>query len=149
MIVRPPRAAFLVLLGVSLLAAACDSGTTSPTILPGAPFSETDLVIGTGDEAAPGRTATVNYTGWIYDPDKPDKKGTQFQTSVGGTPLTFPVGANRVIPGFDQGVQGMRVGGRRRIVVPPDLAYGSEGSSTSGIPPYATLVFDVDLLSVQ
>src|SRR5687767_15972558 len=92
---------------VSLGAVACggDSGT-SPTILPGAPFSATDVRVGTGAEAAAGRRATVNYTGWIYDPAQAENKGRQFDSSIGPgrTPFVLTLGAGQVIPGFDRGV---------------------------------------------
>ena len=137
----------VVLLG----AVACggDSGT-SPTILPGAPFSTTDVRVGTGADAAAGRRVTVNYTGWIYDPARPENKGQQFDSSVGAgrQPFPFTLGTGAVIRGFDQGVIGMKVGGLRRVTIPPDLAYGSAGSG-GVIPPNATLVFDIELLEVS
>ena len=136
---------------VSLGAVACggDSGT-SPTILPGAPFSTTDVRVGTGADATAGRRVTVNYTGWIYDPARPENKGQQFDSSVGAgrQPFPFTLGTGAVIRGFDQGVIGMKVGGLRRVTIPPDLAYGSAGSG-GVIPPNATLVFDIDLLEVS
>jgi len=96
---------------VSLGAVACggDSGT-SPTILPGAPFSTTDVRVGTGADATAGRRVTVNYTGWIYDPARPENKGQQFDTSVGAgrQPYSFPLGTGAVIRGFDQGVIGIQ-----------------------------------------
>jgi len=144
------RALALVLLLMPLvLSAACtDSTSTSPSLLPGAPFSTTDLVVGTGADATAGRAVSIFYTGWIYDPTKTDSKGTQFDTNVGGTPFSFQLGVGSVIPGFDRGVAGMKQGGRRRIVIPPDLAYGSQGNG-GAIPPNATLVFDVELVTVQ
>jgi FKBP-type peptidyl-prolyl cis-trans isomerase FkpA len=146
-LIRPTITALL--LSVALASAGCggDSGT-SPTILPGAPYSQTDVRSGTGAEAAAGRRATVNYTGWIYDPLQPENKGRQFDTSVGRQPFVLTVGAGQAIRGFDQGVTGMRVGGQRRVVIPPDLAYGSTGSG-GVIPPNATLVFDIELLEVS
>jgi FKBP-type peptidyl-prolyl cis-trans isomerase len=132
------------------LAAACggDSSPTGPvTPLPTAPFSQTDLVAGTGTEATNGRRLTVHYTLWLFDPTKADNKGTQYQTSVGSTPFSFVLGVGGVIRGWDLGMVGMRVGGQRRLVVPPELAYGNTGSGS--IPPGATLVFDVELLSLQ
>jgi FKBP-type peptidyl-prolyl cis-trans isomerase FkpA len=141
------HAATLVLLGA--LAAGCggDETPSSPSPL-GAPFSQTDLRVGNGAEAAAGRTVTVNYTGWLYSPTQPEQKGQQFDTSIGRTPFSFLVGAGRVIQGWDRGVPGMRVGGLRRLVIPPELGYGAQGAPPS-IPPNATLVFDVELLSVQ
>ena len=138
-----------LILGVAVVAIGCGgSGPTSPTLLPGAPFSQTDLRVGTGADATPGRRVTVNYTGWLYDPTRPDQKGQQFDTSVGRQPFVFTLGAGQVIRGWDQGVAGMKVGGQRRLVIPPDLAYGSQGSG-GVIPPNATLVFDVELVDVQ
>lgn len=129
---------------VVVAAPACGSSNpTSPTS--SAPFSQTDLVVGTGTPAAAGNRATVAYTGWLYDSNRADGKGTQFDS---GTSFTFTLGAGSVIRGWDQGVAGMRVGGQRRLVIPPELAYGSS-SPGSGIPPNATLVFDITLLNVQ
>lgn len=143
------RVARAVLVVAVLMTAACsgDSGT-SPTILPGAPFSTTDVRVGTGAEAAAGRRVTVNYTGWIYEPGVTENKGRQFDTSIGRQPFPFTLGTGSVIRGFDQGVTGMKVGGLRRVVIPPDLAYGSAGSG-GVIPPNATLVFDIELLEVS
>lgn len=103
---------------------------------------QTDLIAGTGDTAIPGRTLTVNYLGAHYD-------GKTFDSSfdAGDHPLTFVLGGGDVIPGWDQGLIGMRVGGRRQIVIPPDLAYGPEGRGPIG--PNETLIFVVDLLSVD
>jgi FKBP-type peptidyl-prolyl cis-trans isomerase FkpA len=126
-----------------------DSGT-SPTILPGAPYSQTDVRVGTGAEATTGQRATVNYTGWIYDPVAAENKGRQFDSSVGAgrTPYMLTIGSGQVIPGFERGVTGMKVGGMRRVVIPPDLAYRDVGSQDGVIPPNATLVFDIELLEV-
>ena len=100
-----------------------------------------DLAVGEGPEATPGATAVVHYTGWLPD-------GTEFDSSVGrNEPLGFPLGAGQVIAGWEEGVAGMKVGGRRKLVIPPALAYGVGGSGP--IPPNATLVFDVELLEVQ
>lgn len=123
---------------------ACTKSPTAPSSY--APFSVTDLRIGTGAEAVDGSIVTVNYTGWFYDPSKPDQKGVQFDTSVGRGPYTFTVGAGTVIAGWDQGVRGMKVGGLRRLVVPPSLAYGQVRRGS--IPPNTTLVFEVELIEV-
>ncbi|MBI4885965.1 MAG: FKBP-type peptidyl-prolyl cis-trans isomerase [Acidobacteria bacterium] len=136
------------LLVALIVSAGCGGGDTpSSPSMPGAPFSQTDLRAGTGAEAVAGRTLTVHYTGWLYSPTQPEQKGQQFDSSAGRAPFTFVVGAGRVIAGWDRGVVGMRVGGLRRLIIPPDLAYGSQG--TAGIPPNSTLVFDVELLDVQ
>jgi FKBP-type peptidyl-prolyl cis-trans isomerase FkpA len=139
----------LMALTLAVAAVACDSGPSEPSgLLPTAPFSQTDVRVGTGAEAVGGTRVTVNYTGWLYDPFAAEDKGRQFDTSIGGTPFAFVIGANQVIPGFDQGVTGMRVGGMRRIIVPPDRAYGA-GGVAGIIPPNATLLFEVELLDVQ
>ncbi|MBA3319783.1 MAG: FKBP-type peptidyl-prolyl cis-trans isomerase [Gemmatimonadales bacterium] len=101
-----------------------------------------DIVIGTGAEATPGQVAVVHYTGWLTD-------GTKFDSSRDrNEPFPFPVGGGQVIAGWDQGVAGMKVGGRRKLVIPPDLGYGPQGSPPV-IPPAATLVFDVELLELK
>ncbi len=125
-------------------AVACTDSPTTPSS--SAPYSQLDLRIGTGAEATAGVTVTVNYTGWLYDPSKTDGKGLQFDTSIGAEPLVFKLGTVAVIEGFERGVTGMKVGGARRIIVPPSLGYGSTRRNV--IPPYATLVFEVDLLEV-
>lgn len=120
---------------------------TSPQIQ-GPAFQRIDTVQGTGAIASSGRTLTVNYTGWLYDAAKPDFKGAQFDTSVGKTPFIFRLGAGQVIAGWDQGLLGMRAGGKRTLIIPAAMAYGRAGSGTS-IPPDAPLIFDVDLITVQ
>ena len=121
-----------------------DSGGGSPTA-PSAnvPFSTVDLRVGTGAEATVGRGATVRYAGWLYSTTAADNKGTQFDAGT----FPFTVGSG-VITGFSQGVQGMRVGGLRRVVIPPNLGYGAAGSPPS-IPGNATLLFEIELLAVQ
>lgn len=140
------KALSIVLLG-ALALAGCGSDSPTTPILPTAPFSATDLVVGTGTEATAGRTLSVHYTGWIYDPARPEAKGTQFDSSAGRAPFSFVLGTGNVIQGWHQGFPGMRVGGRRRLILPPNLAYGSTGNGP--IPPNATLVFDVELIGVQ
>lgn len=131
------------------LAAACgsDSGSPSGPSTPSAPYSTTDLRVGTGAEATSGKRLAVNYSGWFYSATGADNKGAMFDTSIGRSPYVFTLGAGQVIKGWDQGIVGMRVGGLRRIVVPPELGYGSQGMGS--IPGNATLVFDVELLAMQ
>jgi FKBP-type peptidyl-prolyl cis-trans isomerase FkpA len=140
----------LAVLFCALSLAACGnkSTPTSPST-PSAPYSQTDLRVGTGTEATTGGSVSVNYTGWLYDPSGVDGKGRQFDTSSGRGPFSFILGGSGVISGWNRGVTGMRVGGLRRIVLPPELAYGSTGAGNGAIPPNATLVFDIELLSVQ
>ena len=134
----------LVLLAVAAFAG-CNNTTTST--VPNVPYSQTDLVVGTGDEAVSGKLITVNYSGWLYDASKPDNKGAEFDTTTGGTPFTFTLGGGQVIEGWEQGVPGMLVGGIRRLVIPPSLAYGP--TRNGPIPPNATLIFEIELTSVQ
>lgn len=131
------------LLAVVATVSAC-SGDDNPTA-PSAnvPFSTTDIRVGTGAEATSGRTATVAYAGWLYSATAAENKGNQFDAGA----FSFTVGSG-VIPGFSQGVTGMRVGGQRRVVIPPALGYGSAGSPPA-IPGNATLVFDIELRAVQ
>lgn len=147
-----------VLVG-SLALAACNGAPPPPEVAPGpAPADEPaetaadpvqlpsglqyiDLVAGTGDLAVRGKMARVHYTGWLLD-------GTEFDSSWNRRqPFDFPLGAGQVIAGWDLGVENMRVGGRRQLIIPPQLAYGETGAPPD-IPPDATLVFEVDLLAV-
>jgi FKBP-type peptidyl-prolyl cis-trans isomerase FkpA len=121
---------------------ACDDSPTSPSNV-----TQTDVIAGTGAEAVAGKVLTVNYTGWLYNRTQPEGKGAQFDSSVGSTPFTFILGQGFVISGWDTGLVGMQVGGVRRLVVPPSLAYG--GFRSGPIPPNATLLFEVELLDVQ
>jgi FKBP-type peptidyl-prolyl cis-trans isomerase 2 len=106
-------------------------------------LSTTDIVVGTGAEAVAGTTATITYTGWLYSYTTPDHKGTQFASDS----FSFTLGANQVIPGLEQGVQGMRIGGKRMIYVPASMAYGTTGYGP--IPPNSALVYQVELTNVQ
>ena len=109
----------------------------------------TDLTRGAGAAVAAGQYAVVQYTGWLYEPSAPDHKGKEFDSSLkGGTPFRFQLGTGQVIKGWDQGVAGMQIGGKRRLVIPADLAYGDRGAGDV-IPPGATLVFDVDLVGIE
>jgi FKBP-type peptidyl-prolyl cis-trans isomerase FkpA len=133
---------------IFMCAAAIGCGSKTPTYPSQAnvAYSQTDLVVGTGRVAANGNSVTVNYTGWLYSDTAAEHKGSQFDTSIGRTPFNFRLGQRQVIAGWDQGVAGMAVGGRRRLVIPPSLGYGSTGSGP--IPPNAALVFDIEVLNV-
>ena len=139
----------IVALLVASAAACSKDNPTSPSPSPSAnvPFSSTDLRVGSGAEATNGRRVTVNYTGWLYAAGAADNKGTQFDTSIGKAAFSFLLGGGNVIAGWDRGVVGMRVGGQRRLIIPPELGYGANGSGP--IPGNATLVFDIELLLVQ
>jgi FKBP-type peptidyl-prolyl cis-trans isomerase len=109
----------------------------------------TDTSIGTGAEATPGQFITVHYTGWLFEEGAPENKGRKFDSSRDhGSTFEFRVGGGEVIKGWDLGVAGMKVGGKRRLVIPPELGYGSRGAG-GVIPGGATLVFDVELVGIR
>jgi FKBP-type peptidyl-prolyl cis-trans isomerase FkpA len=165
------RIAFLSLLLAAAAAGAQDSAQTQttaanpgsaqqatdaqaqPAAQPPAPQIQiTDHVIGKGKEAVPGTTLVVNYTGWYYKPMAAKQRGRKFDSSLdaGRTPLEFRLGAGMVIKGWDQGMAGMKVGGKRTLIIPSDLAYGKRGAGgAGGIPPDSDLIFDVELLDVK
>ncbi len=136
----------LLVLGLLCLAAGCNNGSSSPTApdQSSVAYSQTDLTFGTGAEATAGTTVTVQYGGWLYSETGADHKGAQFDAST----FAFAVGGGTIIKGFDMGVTGMKVGGIRRVIMPPSLAYGATGNGSS-IPPNAALVFDILLGNVQ
>jgi FKBP-type peptidyl-prolyl cis-trans isomerase len=121
--------------------------TGGPTKVTGKPKSTTsgveywDITVGTGAPAVAGKKVTVNYTGWLTN-------GKQFDSSIGKQPFSFSLGAGQVIKGWDDGVAGMKIGGKRQLKIPPSLGYGSQGAG-GVIPPNATLIFDVELLGVK
>ena len=106
-----------------------------------------DSVVGNGKLAVPGSTVSVHYTGWLYSPKAAQQHGAQFDSSRDGGPFTFVLGAGKVIPGWDQGVAGMKVGGKRTLIIPAALGYGARGAGP--IPPNANLIFDVELLDIK
>lgn len=140
-------------LGVAALATAALAqapGEAPPPAAPEPAVLVTDLSAGIGDEALPGMIVVVHYTGWLYDPAATDQRGRKFDSSRDrGQPLSFPLGAGRVIRGWEQGLPGMRIGGTRRLVIPSSLAYGARGAGNGVIPPNATLIFEVELLAVE
>ncbi len=132
----------------ALTIVSCGGAEAPLTSPPPSSFSHTDLITGTGAVAQRGARLSVHYTGWLYDSARPDNKGKQFDSSVGSEPFTFRLGAGEVIRGWGQGLEGMRVGGKRRLIIPPDLGYGSMGTPDGAIPGNAGLVFDMELLGV-
>ncbi len=144
------RRAFTLLLGAMAFAASGafgHAGAQTRSLKIG--LQKMDHKIGTGAEAVAGKTVGVHYTGWLFDADAPDNKGKKFDSSRDrGDIFKFPLGAGRVIAGWDQGVAGMKVGGQRTLIIPPELGYGARGAG-GVIPPNATLVFDVELFSVD
>ena len=137
-------------LTLTLAVAGCERAKAPQPAEAGAaavPLQKIDTQAGTGKEAVAGSTAVVNYTGWLYQPDAQLQHGAQFDSSVGRSPFSFQLGAGQVIPGWDEGVQGMKVGGKRTLIVPASMGYGAGGAGP--IPPNATLIFDVELLEVR
>ncbi len=141
------------ILGIALAAglAACDRPKpAAPAVAADTSaqeFKKIDTVEGTGKVATAGSTVSVNYTGWLFAPNEPGQKGAKFDSSVGRAPFSFQLGAGNVIKGWDQGVEGMKVGGKRTLVIPAALGYGDDGIGP--IPPKANLIFDVELLDVN
>jgi FKBP-type peptidyl-prolyl cis-trans isomerase FkpA len=112
-------------------------------------LQKNDVKQGTGAEAVSGKPVIVHYTGWLYDPAQPEGKGAKFDSSLDRkVPFGFILGAGKVIRGWDEGVAGMKVGGQRTLIIPPDMGYGARGAG-GVIPPNATLIFDVELLEVK
>ena len=138
---RNVRLAVVLMFAVVVSACGGNDTPTSPSV--NVPFAITDIRVGTGAEATTGRNVTVAYVGWLYATSAAENKGMQFDAGA----FSFTVGTG-VIAGFSRGVTGMRVGGQRRVVIPPDLGYGSAGSPPT-IPGNATLIFDIELRSVQ
>jgi FKBP-type peptidyl-prolyl cis-trans isomerase FkpA len=145
----------LTILAVALIAlSACsrEQPSGAQTTAAAAPVTELqriELHVAPGEGISQGQQAAVHYTGWLYDPSARDNKGKKFDSSRDrGQPFRFVLGNGQVIKGWDEGVQGMRVGSQRRLIVPSDLGYGARGSR-GVIPPNAALVFDIELLAIE
>ena len=154
----------LPILAISVMLGACSRDPSPPVAqpesneAPAAPAAPTtvtelqkiDLHVAPGEGISQGQIAVVHYTGWLYDPRANETKGTKFDSSRDrGQPFRFTIGAGQVIKGWEEGVQGMRVGSQRRLLIPADLAYGERGAGGGVIPPGASLVFDVELLGIE
>ena len=127
------------------------NGTSSPqtTDIKMVDLVKTDVKVGDGAEATAGKMVSVHYTGWLYDEAAADKHGKKFDSSRDrGQPFQFPLAGGQVIKGWDEGVQGMKIGGQRTLIIPAEMGYGARGAG-GVIPPNATLVFDVELLGVN
>jgi FKBP-type peptidyl-prolyl cis-trans isomerase len=144
----------VILLSSSVfLITACSEPATPPSLTKeSSKMSElikTDIKLGEGAEATAGHGVSVHYTGWLFDETAPENKGKKFDSSRDRSePFEFPLGAGHVIKGWDQGVEGMKVGGQRTLIIPAALGYGARGAG-GVIPPNATLVFDVELLAIH
>lgn len=137
------------LLSVILITACQQQDVESMSANNSSELQITDVMEGDGATAAAGQKVTVHYTGWLYDPDQPDNKGTKFDSSLDrGQPFTFGLGVGQVIRGWDEGFAGMQIGGKRILVIPPEMGYGERGAG-GVIPPNATLLFEVEMLGVE
>ena len=139
---------FFALMLAALLTTACSS-PAPPAGGSIAEFQRLDEVAGTGATATAGKEVTVHYTGWLYDENAANQRGLKFDSSLDrGQPFVFPLGTGKVIRGWDEGVEGMQVGGKRVLMIPAHMGYGQRGAG-GVIPPNASLVFEVELLDVQ
>jgi len=138
----------VVLLVGAVMATGCGSSPTSPSSSSsGVTFNSEDLTVGNGETVAKGDRIKVWYTGWIYVKSAPGNKGQSFDSNRDRELFRYIVGTGHVIEGWDQGVPGMKVGGIRRLIIPPELAYGSQGQNP--IPPDATLIFEIEVVEVE
>jgi peptidylprolyl isomerase len=148
-----PRAIVLIVLalvtttiGIIAVAPTTASAQVGKTMTTSSGLQITDSKVGTGAAPKPGQTCVMHYTGWLYENGA---KGKKFDSSVDrGQPFEFPIGQRRVIAGWDEGVASMKVGGKRTLIIPPELGYGARGAG-GVIPPNATLIFEVELLDVK
>ncbi len=141
--------ALLISVGILATTACTEPTTTTMEKSTVAELVKTDVKVGTGALAVAGHGVSVDYTGWLYDEKASDHHGPKFDSSRDrGVPFEFLLGTGQVIKGWDQGVEGMKVGGQRMLIIPASLGYGARGAG-GVIPPNATLVFDVELLGVK
>jgi FKBP-type peptidyl-prolyl cis-trans isomerase FkpA len=144
---RPLRK--IAVIALAALIAACGAKPGKAPTSAVNSMQSVELKAGSGEGIVAGKIAVVQYTGWLYEASATDNKGKQFDSSrTQGQPFRFPLGTGQVIKGWDQGVLGMKVGESRRLILPPDLAYG-DGGAGGVIPPGATLIFDIELVAVE
>jgi FKBP-type peptidyl-prolyl cis-trans isomerase FkpA len=144
---RPLRKIAVIALAALIAACGAKPGTAPTSAVTS--MQSVELKAGSGEGIVAGKIAVVQYTGWLYEASATDNKGKQFDSSrTQGQPFRFPLGTGQVIKGWDQGVLGMKVGESRRLILPPDLAYG-DGGVGGVIPPGATLIFDIELVAVE
>ncbi|HHL19479.1 MAG TPA: FKBP-type peptidyl-prolyl cis-trans isomerase [Thiothrix sp.] len=146
-----PLSVFIIACSDTSTVSTSESATSNEVKSSSSPiaFTKTDVKVGDGAEAKAGQKVSVHYTGWLYEPTATDTHGKKFDSSRDrGKAFVFPLGAGRVIKGWDQGVVGMKVGGQRTLIIPADMAYGSRGAG-GAIPPNATLIFDVELMGIN
>lgn len=137
-------------LGLAPCAMAGQPAAPALPVAPEAVLQVTDLVAGVGDQALPGMIVIVHYTGWLHDPAAADGRGRKFDSSRDRKqPLSFPLGSGHVIRGWEQGVPGMKVGGVRRLLIPPALGFGGRSVGNDVIPPNSALIFEIELLAVE
>jgi FKBP-type peptidyl-prolyl cis-trans isomerase FkpA len=139
----PLVAAFVAILSLAACGGGSSSGGSNTQVSDAPALKKTDTVVGTGAEATAGKKVYFNYTGWLYSATAADHKGAQFEQNA----WSFTLGTNAAIAGFDQGIVGMKVGGKRTIEIPSSLAYGATGNGS--IPPNSGLVFDIELTKVE
>lgn len=133
---------------VAVLTLGCASALLQAAPLPGKTLQKIDTKVGSGRVATAGSTVTLQYTGWLYSPKQPAQHGARFDSSYdAGQPFSFKLGDGKAIKGWDEGIRGMKAGGKRTLVVPAELAFGDTGRGP--VPPKANLIFDIELLEVK
>ena len=137
-----------ILFALLIIAPVCAlAQTTGAPVTTASGLQILDAKVGTGPSPKPGQICVMHYTGWLYENGQ---KGKKFDSSVDrNEPFEFPIGQHKVIAGWDEGISTMKVGGKRTLIIPPELAYGPAGAGNGLIPPYATLIFDVELVAVK
>jgi FKBP-type peptidyl-prolyl cis-trans isomerase FkpA len=131
----------------SLFAAALPAMAVPAVVIVPKELITSDITVGKGATAGPGSTVTIHYTGWLYAPKAPKLRGNKFDSSAGSAPFTFKIGAGTVIRGWDEGIKGMKVGGKRQLIVPASMGFGKDGLGP--VPTTANLLFEIELIDVK